>query len=74
MYLPQILVCQVGVMWTQKKAMLERLNSKKNVIVNMMDALGNFVKYLFYPPALISALVMAIAVVDFVRYRDSFSQ
>lgn len=56
-----------GVMWTLLKLMLRRFNSKRNVTANMIVSGGGSAKSLCYALALINALEMDIAVVDFAR-------
>lgn len=57
-----------GVMWIQKKHMLPRCDSKRNVIVNMIVFGANSVRYLHYAVVSTSAQGMDIVVVDFVRW------
>lgn len=63
----QTVAKEVGVMWTPRKLILVRYNSRKSVIANMMVFGADFVRLQCKALALINVLVMGIAVEDFVR-------
>ena len=56
-----------GVMWIQRKLMMVKCISKKNVIASMMASGVDSVRCLYKVFVLTNVLVMGTAVVDFVR-------